>query len=83
MMTARPYQVDPNFKHIRMTCRACIQPPLYVDGIDASIDTQMMKKPHIFPVRLADLDNGRNPDIGTLKKDRGVKCLRHINDVLF
>ena len=53
-----------------MTCRSCIKLPLYVDVIDARIDTHMLKTPHIILVHLAALDNGRKPDIGTLKKDR-------------
>ena len=71
MMTDRPDQVDPNCNHSRMICRACIQPPLYVYGIDAIIGIQMLKTSHIFIIHLAALENGRNPDIGTLKKDRG------------
>ena len=31
----------------------------------------MLENPHIIIVHLAALDNGRKPDIGTLKKDRG------------
>ena len=41
-----------------------------VDGVDASINTQMIEKTHDILFHLAYLDNGRNPDIGTLKKDR-------------
>ena len=54
-----------------MTCRDCIKLPLDVDGIYASIDTQILKSPHNILVHLADLDYGRKPDIGTLKKFRG------------
>ena len=51
-----------------MTCRACVQLPRDEYGIDASIDTQMMKTPHDIIVHLEALGYGRNPDIGTLKK---------------
>ena len=70
MMTVHPEQDDPNCKHSRMTCGGCVQLPLYVDGIDARIDTQILKIPHYIIVHLAALENGINPDIGTLKKDR-------------
>ena len=70
-MTFHPDQADPNCKQSRITCISFIQFPLDVDGIYARIYTQMLKPPHILIVHLADLDNGRQPDIGTLKKDRG------------
>ena len=54
-----------------MVCRSYVQLPIDLDGIDASIDTQILKSPHTLLVQLADLENGRNPDIGTLKKERG------------
>ena len=66
-----------------------------VDGIYASIDTHMLNPTRILLVNLADLDNGRKPDIGTPKKDRGdifSECcaesfkgtfLRYVNEVLF
>ena len=54
-----------------MTCRDCIQLPLNLYGIDSSIDNQMMKSPHDLLVHLVSLYNVINPDIGTLKKDRG------------
>ena len=54
-----------------MTCRAYVKIPIYAYGIDTSINTQMMKTPHDLLVYLADLYNVRNPDIGTLKKDKG------------
>ena len=69
MITVNPYQADTNCNHIRMTCRACVQLPLDIDFIDARIDNQNLKTPHDLIVHLADLYNGRNPDIGTLKKD--------------
>ena len=89
-----PDQAVPNFSHSRMNCTDCIQLPLDVDGIDASINTHMLKK-YILLVHLAALDNGRNPDSGTLKKDRGdifLECfaerfkenfLRYVNERLF
>ena len=66
-----------------------------VDGIDANIDTKMLKTIHYLLFHLANLDNGRNPYIGTLKKDRAeilsdccaeilkTKFLRYVNGVLF
>ena len=95
MMAVHQDQVDPNRKHVRMTCRAFIQLPLDLDRIYASIDTQIMKPPHIIIVHLESLDNGRKPDIDTLKKNRGdilsercakifkAKVLRYVNEVLF
>ena len=71
IMIVHPDQADTNCKHSCMTCRVCVQLPLDVDGIDASIYTQMLKTPHNILFRLKALDNGRKPDIGTLKKDRG------------
>ena len=70
-MTVQPDQADPNCNYSRLTCSDCVQLLLDVDGIYFSIDNQMMKIHHDMLVQLADLDNGRNPDIGTLKKDRG------------
>ena len=70
-MAVHPDQADPNCKHSRMACRAFVQLPLDVDGIDTIIYTQMLKTPHDLLVHLAALDNGRNPEIGTLKKERG------------
>ena len=54
-----------------MNCRACVQLPLNVDGVDAIINTQMLENPHDILVHVAALDNGRNPYIGTLNKDKG------------
>ena len=54
-----------------MTFRAIVKLPLDVDRIDASIDTRMLKPPYIIIVHLVDLENGRNPGIDTLKKERG------------
>ena len=36
-----------------------------------TIYTQIIKPPHYLLFHLGDLDYGRNPDIGTLKKERG------------
>ena len=78
-----------------MTCRACIKLPLYVDGKDSRIDTNMITPPHILLVQLAALENRINKDIGTLNKDRGdifseccaesfkAKFLRYVNELLF
>ena len=71
MLMVRPDQDDPNCKHIRMTCSACVQLPSDVDGVDSSNDTQMLKPPHIIIFHLAALENGINPDIFTLKKEKG------------
>ena len=38
-MEVHPYQADIKCKNSRMTCSTFIQLPLYVDGIDAIIDT--------------------------------------------
>ena len=65
-----PEQDDPKCKKIRLTCRACAQLPLDVDVIYARIYTQIMETIHDILVQLVDLDYGRNPDIGTLKKDK-------------
>ena len=54
-----------------MSCRDCIKLPLDVYGIDAIIDTKILKPPHDILVHLAALDHRRNPDIGSLKKDGG------------
>ena len=90
-----PDHADPKFNYSRMTCRACIQLPLDIGGIDASMYTEMIRNPHILLVNLASLYNERNPDIGTLKKDRGgifSECckeifkeifLHYVNEVLF
>ena len=71
MIMVHPYQSDTNCKYGRMTCRACIQISLDVDGIDGIIYNQMLKTPHEILVHLADSDNGRKPDIVTLKRYRG------------
>ena len=54
-----------------MNFKACVQLPLYVDGVDSSINTQILKPPHDLLVHLEALENGRNPDIGTFKKEKG------------
>ena len=45
MMTVHPDQADPNCNYSSMTCRACIQLPLDVDKIYASIDNQILTHP--------------------------------------
>ena len=94
MMTVHTDQADQKFKHIRMSCSSSAQLPMDVDGIDSSIDTQILKN-NIILVHLATLENRRNPDIGALKKNRGdifsefcttrfkAKFLCYINEVLF
>ena len=54
-----------------MTCRAYVQLPLDLDGIDTRINNQIMENPHDLLFHLSDLDNVRNPDIGTLKREKG------------
>ena len=56
------------YKHNHMTCRACVKPSLYLDGVYDIIDTQMLKPPHNMLVQLADLYYGRNIDIVTFNK---------------
>ena len=46
ILTVCPDQDNPNWKHSCMTCRACIQLPLNLDGTDASIYNQIPKTPH-------------------------------------
>ena len=94
-MTVHPDQAGPNCNYSHMTCRDCVKLPLYVDGIYSIIDTQMLITPRDLLVHLAALDNRRNPDIGTLKKNRGgifseycaesfmENFLRYVNEVLF
>ena len=69
-MMVHPDETSPNFSPICMDCRACIQLPLDVYGIDATIYIQMLNTLHILLVQLAYLENGRDPDIGTLKKNK-------------
>ena len=71
MVTVHPDQADPKCKQNIISCRSCVKLPLYIDVIDGSIDIKILEPPHILLFHLADLENGRNPDIGTLKKDRG------------
>ena len=54
-----------------MTYRSCVQLPLDLYGIDASINTKILENPNTLLVHLADLDNGGKPYIVTLKKERG------------
>ena len=95
MMTVHLDQENPNCNYARMTFRAFVQLPLDLYGIYYSIDTQIMKTPHFLIFHLAVLGNGRNPYIGTLKKDRGdifseccaeshkANFLHSFNEVLF
>ena len=71
MMTVKLDQADTKCKHSCMTCRACVQLPIYAHGIYDIIDTQIMNTPHGILVRLVALVNGINPDIGTLNKYKG------------
>ena len=94
-MTVHPDHVDPKSNHSHINFRDFFQLPLDVDCIDDIINTQMMKPPHIILLRLEALGDGINPDIGTVKKDRGeifsecytelfkAKFLRYVNEVLF
>ena len=71
MMAVHPEHADPNCKQSRMTFRACVKLPLYVYGIEAIINTPMPKTPQDILVHLAALENGINPKISTLKKEKG------------
>ena len=71
VITVHPDQADPNCKHSCITCRACVQLPLDVDGIDAIINTQMLTTPHDLLVHLEAFNHGRNPYIGKPKKEKG------------
>ena len=53
MMAVHPDQAEPNWKHSHMTCRACVKLHLHVYGIDARINTQMMKTSHDLLFHLA------------------------------
>ena len=70
-MTSHTYQADPKYNHSSITYKSCDKITLDVDGIDISIYTQMLKPPHTIIVHLADFDSGRDPNIGSLKKERG------------
>ena len=54
-----------------MTYRACIQIPLDVDKIYASIDNKMLKTPPDILVHLASLNIWIKPNIDTIKESRG------------
>ena len=71
MMTVHSYQADPKSKHIRMTCRECVQLPLDLYAIGPFIDTQTMKAPHDLILHLEALYYGIKPYIFTFKKKRG------------
>ena len=78
-----------------MTCRACVKLPLYGNGIDCSIYSQIINRTHNILVRLLDFGNDRTSDVGILKKERGdvfserqteifkARLLQYINGVLF
>ena len=78
-----------------MACRACVQLPIYVDGIDAIIVNQILTQPHNILFHLEALDYFIKTDIGTLNKERGdifskcfteifkEKLLKYVNEVLF
>ena len=55
-----------------MTSRACVQLPLYSNGIGVIIDSQITNTPHGILVHLAALENGINSDIDSLKYIYGV-----------
>ena len=67
-MAVHQDQPDSYCKHRFMTFRACVKLPIYVDGIDAIINTQIMKTPHYIIVHLTSLYHERKPEAGTLKK---------------
>ena len=48
IMNILPDQADTKYKHNHLICKVCVHIPLYVGGIDASIDTQMLKNLTIF-----------------------------------
>ena len=68
MVTFHIDQADIKFKLCCMACRYCVQIRIYLDGIDAIVDTQMLKTPDDLLVYLSHLENGKSPDIETLKK---------------
>ena len=94
-MTVHTEQAEPNYKHRCMTCRACVKLLVDAYGIDSSINVQMLKTPNDLLVRLVDLGYGINPEIGTLRKEKGdifsecctesfkAKSLQYVNEVLF
>ena len=63
MMTVHLYQEDPKRKHNSMYCRAYVKLPLYVYGIEAIIDNQIVKPPHDLLSQY-----GIKTDIGTINK---------------
>ena len=67
-MMIQPYQVDPKCKQSHMPCQDFVQLTLYIDEIDARIDTQILKTTHHLLFHLLDLEYGENLDIGTPKK---------------
>ena len=71
MMTVDLNKPDSKCKYRHMTGRDCVKHPLVANRIDSSIDTQMLKDLNVILFHLVNLDNGKNLDIGTPKKDRG------------
>ena len=82
MMTFHPDQAGPNCNHSYMDCIAYVQLPMDVYRIYDTIYTQIIKPPHYLLVHLSDLDYGRNPDIGTLKKERRGHIFRVLHRYL-
>ena len=48
IMTVHQYQADPNCNHSHMTCKACVELPLYADVVDDSIDNEMLTPPPLL-----------------------------------
>ena len=68
MMMVYLDHVNPNRKYSNMDCRACVQLPLDLYGVNPSIYNQTLKNPNVILVHLEASENSRNPDIGTIKK---------------
>ena len=94
-MTVNPDKADAKCKYSHMTCRDCVQLPVYAYGMDDSIENQMFNTPPGILVHLAALDNVRKPKIGTLNKEWGDVfsdfwtdffmeiLLRYVSEVVF
>ena len=63
-----PERSDTEWNQTQINFRDFVKLPIYVDFIYARIDTQMLKNSQDILVHLENLENGINPDIGTLKK---------------
>ena len=68
VMTVHPNQADPKFKYIHMTCRACVQIPLYENWTDNIIENEILDTPHDILVHLTALKNGRNQALSSSRK---------------